>query len=249
MTRFEDHFSKQAQDYARHRPQYPPELFAWLASVAPHRNLAWDCGTGNGQAALGLASQFERVVATDASAEQIGHATAHEQIEYRVEPAEAPQFEPGSVGLVTVAIAVHWFDLPAFYAAVRRVAAPGGILAVWTYHLFVAAPEIDRIVTHYYQDVVGPYWPERIAYIADRYRTLPFPFDEIAAPEFEMRATWRLAQVIGFLDSWSASRRYREAQGRHPIEQIEPMLASAWGDPEHEREIRWPLYLRVGRVH
>ena len=43
---FKDHFSKQAADYAKFRPGYPQELFAYLGRIAPSRELAWDCGTG-----------------------------------------------------------------------------------------------------------------------------------------------------------------------------------------------------------
>ena len=57
---FEDHFSKQSQLYAQYRPKYPAEIYSYLASLAPGRSLAWDCGTGNGQAAIGLADYFER---------------------------------------------------------------------------------------------------------------------------------------------------------------------------------------------
>src|SRR5512142_92857 len=161
MTNFEDHFSSYARDYARYRPQYPPELFAYLASISPGRHLAWDCGTGNGQAAWELAKHFDRVYATDASADQIAQALPHERIEYRVERAENVSLADASVDLVTVAIAVHWFDLELFYQVVRRVARPGGLLAVWMYHVPVIDPAIDPILEHYYTDILTGYWPER----------------------------------------------------------------------------------------
>jgi SAM-dependent methyltransferase len=248
MTTFEDHFSQQALDYALYRPHYPAELFAYLASLVPKQRLAWDCGTGSGQAAIQLADHFKRVVATDASAEQIAHAFAHERIEYRVEPAEQPDLEANSVDLVTVAIAVHWFDLPRFYAAVRRVTIPNGILAVWTYHAPVIEPAVDSILLHYYREVLAGYWPERWRYVDERYQTLPFPFTELTPPGFEMQAEWNLDQLVGFLSSWSASQRYQAARGQHPVSGIWPALSEAWGIPEQHRLIRWPLYLRVGRV-
>jgi hypothetical protein len=58
---FEDHFSSHSQQYAQYRPKYPDELYTYLASLAPARSLAWNCGTGNGQAALGLAKHFDVV--------------------------------------------------------------------------------------------------------------------------------------------------------------------------------------------
>lgn len=245
---FEDHFSRAAHDYARHRPSYPDELFSYLASVSPGLGLAWDCGTGNGQAALALAEHFERVVATDASADQITHAFHHDAIEYRVEPAENVSLATGSVDLVTVAIAVHWFDLDAFYREVRRVLRDRGILAAWTYHLPTIETDVDRIVRTYYGDVLRGYWPERIHYVDKRYETLPFPFEALIPPSFQMRTGWNLDRLIGFLDSWSATRRFEDENGRHPLRMIWEDLTAAWGDADQTRDVDWPIHLRIGRV-
>lgn len=248
MNSFEDHFSKQAKEYAHFRPQYPGELFAYLASISPSRQLAWDCGTGNGQAARELTRHFTRVIATDASADQIAQAVAHERIDYRVGRAEEVSLEDHSVDLIAGAQAVHWFDLELFYQTVRRVGSPDGIIAVWTYHLPVITPSIDQILKHYYADVLAGYWPERFHFLEDHYRTLPFPFEEIKPPEFEMQASWELDQLTGFLDTWSGTRRYQEARGQHPLNVIWQQLSESWGEPGQRRTICWPLYLRVGRI-
>ena len=245
---FEDHFSELAAAYAAHRPGYPQALFEYLASLAPGRALAWDCGTGNGQAAVALAQYFEQVSATDASARQIEQAFAHERVRYAVEAAEHTSIAAGSVDLTTVGTAVHWFDFEAFYAEVRRVSKPGAVLAVWTYHLPLIEPAVDACLERYYRQTLAGYWPERIRYLEERYRTLPFPFTEIETPPFEARATWNLAALLGFLSSWSAARNYAEQQGRHPLHEIMDELQRAWGDAEQERLVRWPLHLRVGRV-
>jgi SAM-dependent methyltransferase len=249
MSQFEDYFSQHAVDYALYRPTYPEDLYAYLASLVPDHRLAWDCGTGSGQAAVGLARHFTHVVATDASAEQINNAYAQERVEYRVEPAEEPGLAANSVDLVTVAIAVHWFDLERFYAAVRRVGASHGVLAVWTYHLPIIEPAVDSLVFHYYTEVVAEYWPERWRYVDERYQTLPFPFPELTPPAFEIKEEWNLDQLAGFLSSWSASKKYQAARGQHPIAAIWPDLVQAWGAPDQARKIRWPLFLRIGRIH
>jgi SAM-dependent methyltransferase len=244
---FEDHFSKQSEQYAQYRPKYPDEIYAYLASISPGRSLAWDCGTGNGQAALGLAKYFDKVHATDASAEQISRAQLHEKVEYHVEPAEHVSLDASSVDLITVAVAIHWFNFDEFYREVKRVLKPDGILAAWTYSLTEISPEIDQLVWHYYRDIVGAYWPDRIRYLEERYATLPFPFEEIIPPPFVMEIHWNLNQFAGFLDSWSATQRYTAQKGQHPLEVIWPKLLAAWGDENDQRLIRWPLYFRIGR--
>lgn len=230
--------------YARHRPRYPGALFDYLATLTPARELAWDCATGNGQAAVELAGQFQRVIATDASPEQIEHAIHHPLVEYRVEPGEKTTVPSAAVDLVAVGTAVHWFDFEPFYAEVRRVGKPGAVLAVWGYHL----PVIDRWLESYYRETVGPYWPERFHYLHDRYRTLPFPFEEIESPEFSIEAEWDLTALRGFLASWSATRRYVEANGPEAIERSFGSLARRWGGENDRRRIRWPLFLRIGRL-
>lgn len=246
---FEDHFSGHAGEYARYRPSYPAELYEYLASIAPGRGLAWDCGTGNGQAALGLARYFSRVIATDASAEQVAHAVPHERVEYWVQPAEEVALEAGTVDLVTAAVAVHWFDLERFYTVVNGALAPQGVLAVWTYHLPVVEPEVDALLERYYREILAGYWPGRIEYLEQRYRTLPFPFTEVEPPELEMQADWDLDQLAGFLSSWSATQRYQSERGEHPLSLIWPDLLTAWGESRQVRRIHWPLFLRVGRVN
>jgi ubiquinone/menaquinone biosynthesis C-methylase UbiE len=244
---FEDHFSKHSGQYAQYRPKYPQEIYAYLASIAPGHSLAWDCGTGNGQAAVGLAKHFDKVHATDASTEQISLAYPNDKVEYHVEPAEHVSLAASSTDLVTVAVAIHWFNFDEFYREVRRVLKPNGILAAWTYSLTEITPQIDVLVQRYYAEILKGYWPERIHYLEERYETLPFPFEEIPAPSFVMKADWDLDQFAGFLDSWSATQRYKAQKGHHPLEIIWQKLAAAWGDEKELRLVRWPLYFRIGR--
>ena len=190
MTAFKDHFSGHAGIYCEARPTYPLELFAWLAQQAPDTELAWDCGCGNGQATVALAGHFARVVGSDPSANQIAQAQPRANVEYRVEPAERSSFADGSVSLVTVAQALHWFDHARFYAEVKRVLKPRGVIAAWSYADCSATPAVDAVKNRLYVDLTGPYWPPERRYIDEGYRTLPFPFERIAAPAFEMRVDW-----------------------------------------------------------
>jgi SAM-dependent methyltransferase len=243
---FKDHFSSHAADYARSRPTYPPELFEFVASLPAERNLAWDAGTGNGQAAVGLAAHFDRVTATDPSEEQLRSAFAHERVDYRRAPAEDSGLDDRSVDAVTVAQAAHWFDLDRFYGEVGRVLKPGGAIAIWCYILTRVSPEIDDVIDRYYYDTVGPYWPKERKLVDDGYASLPFPFDEVPAPEMQIRLRWTLGDMIAYLRTWSPTRLYIKATGVDPVTLVEPELSAAWGAPEVPRDVMWPIRMRAG---
>ncbi|HSN70236.1 MAG TPA: class I SAM-dependent methyltransferase [Steroidobacteraceae bacterium] len=244
---FKDHFSKQAELYRRYRPGYPPELFEWLASVAPARGVALDCATGNGQAALGLAQWFDHVIAIDGSWPQLSRATRHARIGYAVDVAECLAIRSGSVDLVAAAQAAHWFDAARFHREVNRVLAPGGVIAVWTYEKFRVDALVDAIVDRFYTEVIGPYWPPERRHVEQGYRELPFPYADIDTPSFEMCNRWSLETVIGYLGSWSAVQRYRDQCGRDPLPELAEELASHWPHAEAARKLRWPIHLRAGR--
>ncbi len=245
---FKDHFSQQAEDYARYRPRYPDELFAFLAGLVPEHDCAWDCGTGTGQAALALARHFDRVIATDPSARQIAHAPPHARVTYLVSTAEHAALASRLVNLITVAQALHWFHFEAFYAEVRRMLKPGGALAVWSYDLLRIAPAIDALLDDFNRNIVGCFWPAERRWIGARFAELPLPFAELAAPAFEMTAHWRLRDLLGYVRTWSATQRFIAACGFDPVPQLGGQLAPLWGDPEQARPVRWPLHLRFARL-
>jgi SAM-dependent methyltransferase len=246
LVSFKDHFSKQAEGYAKFRPRYPQKLFDYLGSIAPSRQIAWDCGTGNGQAAGGLASVFDRVIATDASEKQIANAQSHEIVEYRVAPAENSGIGSETIDLIMVAQALHWFGLDRFYLEARRVLKPEGVLAASAYNLLHIEPAIDQIVNRYYYEVVGPFWPPERK-LVEQFADIPFPFHKIDPPKFEMTADWNLNHLVGYLQTWSSTQRFVAATGSDPLEQISDELHRAWGDSRQTRIVAWPLILRAGR--
>jgi ubiquinone/menaquinone biosynthesis C-methylase UbiE len=248
MSVNKDHFSGHAACYQQFRPNYPAPLFEYLASLCPSHDLAWDCATGNGQAAVELAPYFSSVIATDFSAQQIEQAQAASKVRYLVASADKAPIEDGTVDLVTVAQALHWFDLPSFYPEVSRVARPDGIVAVWCYEMHHITPAIDAIVHRLYADIVGDYWPPERRIVEEGYRTLPFPFAELASPEFQMVHSWDLEHLIGYFGSWSSTQRYRKQNGEDPVALIADDLKAAWGDPQRTRDVVWPLNVRAGRV-
>lgn len=242
---FKDHFSGHANAYAAARPTYPQAMFDWLASIAPSRALAWDAGTGSGQAAVQLAARFDAVVATDASEQQVAHAQPCDGVTYRVAPAEASELPAGSVDLITVAQAVHWFDLAAFWREARRVLRPAGVLAVWCYGWHSVTSAIDELSAGFRKQI-DPWWPAERAMVETGYAQLAFPFDEIAMPAFEMVCPWRADDVLAYLRTWSAVKRFEADRGEDPVTAMTQPMRDAWG--EDTRDVRWPLRARVGRA-
>jgi SAM-dependent methyltransferase len=245
---FPDLFSNRAATYSRARPGYPEALFERVVAESPRRSLAWDCATGNGQAARDLARHFTRVIATDASAEQIARAVPVANVEYRVAMAEDSRIAAGTVDLVTVAQALHWLDHDRFYPEVRRVARPDGVIAAWSYGSCHVTPELEPLLREFEDGTLGPYWPSKRHWVVEGYRTIPFPFAEIPMPSFELRVIWTLGQLGEYLRSWSAVGLYQQERGQDPVTLFLERLQQHWGDPDRPREVTWPLSLRVGRI-
>lgn len=247
---FPDHFSGAgfSTAYAAFRPDYPDALFEFLAREAPARDEAWDAGTGNGQAAVGLARHFKHVIATDPSGTQLEAAQPNPNVTYRVGRAEQSGLDDGTVDLVTAAQAVHWFDQPRFWVEARRVLRPRGLIAIWTYVLFEISPEIDAVIGTFYSSVVGPYWPPERRHVDARYQSIEFPFTEFTAPSFRIERDLSLDEVAGYVRTWSATRAFMKHQQQDPVNGLVRDLSRAWGPPQRKRRARWPVTMRVGRV-
>jgi SAM-dependent methyltransferase len=232
-----------------YRPRYPDALFDWLLQQVPNHDRAWDCGTGTGQAALPLAERFDQVIATDPSEAQIAEAERRANVQYAVMTSERSGLRNHCAGLVTVAQALHWFDLDLFYGEVRRVIRPGGVCAVWMYALFELGDSVlDARIRSFYTDGIGRYWPAERAIVDAGYSRLNFPFVEMQPPTFAMQASWTLEQLGGYLGTWSAVTRYRKANGMDPVGPFIEELARDWGEPDQVRQLRWPLEVRAGFV-
>ncbi len=244
---FKDHFSDAAKDYADNRPRYPKPFLEYIVSLAVKRELAWDCATGNGQAALDLADYFNRMIATDASEQQISNATRHEKIEYRIAKAESSGLDNSSVDLITVATAVHWFDFEKFYEEARRVGKRECVLVVFGYDLYSISSEIDAIIRTFYEKTVGPFWPVERRFIEDRYTTIPFPFKEIGVLNFVRRDEWNLEQLLSHLGTWSSVIKYKEVKKEDPLILLRQSLIPIW--KAGSRTVVRPLFSRAGWIH
>jgi SAM-dependent methyltransferase len=244
----ENYFAPRAEQYAEFRPRYPAELHAWLARICDRNSVAWDCATGNGQAAIGLADHFDRVVATDPSAAMIANALPHPRITYVV-----ARYESGlpdrAADLVTVAQALHWFNLAAFLTEARRVLVTGGVLAAWCYALCRIEPAIDTIVDHYYAVTLAPFWPPERRYVDDGYRSFVLPLDEFAPPPFHISESWTADDFMRYVRTWSGTNRCIAATGEGPLRAFEATLRREWGEPISRKPVRWPIHFRIGRFH
>ncbi|MEK7793427.1 MAG: class I SAM-dependent methyltransferase [Candidatus Hydrogenedentota bacterium] len=244
---FIDLFSEKANLYASARPTYPEELFAYLASVAPARDRAWDCATGNGQAARDLVRHFAHVDATDASAAQIANATPCERVYYSVQPAEHTEFEDDSFDVVCVAQALHWFDYGRFFPEVHRVLKLGGIFAAWIYDWMNVSEEIDRQLKVSLLAPVKPYWARENTLAWGGYKDVPFPFEPLDVPKIPMRFEWDLFQMMAYVHTWSAVRRCMNETGNDFFERAGEELTAVWGDPSEKKTVTMRFHVIAGR--
>lgn len=244
---FKDHFSGHSPQYSTFRPHYPARLFSDLASLCDERDLAWDCGTGSGQAAVGLADYFRVVIATDASENQISSASLAAGITYSVATAEKSGLAAESADLITVAQALHWFDIDAFTTESIRVLKHRGVLAAWTYGLLAFGTGIDPIIERLYGDIVGDYWPFERQMVENGYADIAMPLEEIPTDPIKMTEDWAFADLIGYLNTWSAVRAYDEAHGKNPVALVHDDILREWGEPAIGRVGTWPLMTRVWR--
>ena len=243
---FKDHFSDKSANYAKYRPHYPGALFDYLAGLCDARECAWDCATGNGQSALGLVEHFEQVIATDASAAQVNAAIAHPKVSYRVAPAEQSGLDDASVDLLTVGQALHWFDLPRFFAEADRVVKTNGVVATWSYRMCTVETQVDAVLDELYAEIVDAFWPPERDIVDNCYRDIDFPAQLLDVPTFDMSLRWTVDEMLGYLRTWSASKRYALQHDQDPVDIIEARLRAAWG--EGMREAIWPLTVCAYRV-
>lgn len=241
-----DNFSTQAAEYAIYRPTYPQQLYDYLFTLVDKKDAAWDCATGNGQVARVLAQHFTRVYATDISEKQLSEALKMPNIVYHVEPAEKVNVPDNSFDLITVAQAIHWFNFDDFYSEVKRTLKPNGLIAVIGYGVMFIDKKLDKVIHKLYEDILGKYWDPERRYIEEGYKTIPFPFDEITAPHFQIKTTWSFNQMIGYLNTWSSLQHYKKANDRNPLEYMFTELKEAWGN-DAEKDVHFPILLRVGR--
>lgn len=248
MSQFKDLFSGHAGDYAAYRPRYPAKLFDLIAERCSERRLAWDCGTGNGQAALALAERFERVIATDPSESQLSQAPAHPRIEYHAWPAEKTEIEDATVNLITVAQALHWFDFSLFSREVKRVAKPGAWLAVWCYSVASISPEVDQVAQYLYGTLLNGHWEPERHWVELGYEGIDLPFEHEEKVQLTMTTPMNLEAWLNYLGTWSSVKNCIKRTGQNPVQLLKSDFEKAWRNPSEIRDVNFPIHLRMGPV-
>ncbi|HKZ65139.1 MAG TPA: class I SAM-dependent methyltransferase [Chitinophagaceae bacterium] len=241
-----DNFSKQPASYARYRPVYPQQLYDFIFQNVPDKQTAWDCGTGNGQAAMELAKVIGKIYATDISQKQIDNAIKHTNIFYSVQPAEQTKFTNNSFDLITVAQALHWFRFDDFYRELERVAKPKAVFAAWTYSLLNISKEIDELIGHHHFNTLAAYWDAERKYVDEQYRNIPFPFTKINTPVFSIEYEWTTEELEGYLNTWSGLQKFIATNQYNPVDELMIHIKPLW--KQKKMKTSFPVHLLMGRV-
>ena len=239
-------FSIRSDDYAKFRPAYPHGLFEWLAEHCSATHCALDVAAGTGQASRPLSARFEQVVACDASADQLLGSADWRTVQRVAACAEKLPLRDGVADLMVVAQALHWFATPAFFNEAKRVLTADGLFCAWCYSLLRINPPIDALIDRLHSNVLAGYWPSGRASVDMGYRDIQPPFTTIKLPEFAIEAHWNLYQLVGYLRTWSAVKRWKQTHEGDPLDQLAAELTDLWVDPERKRLIRWPLHFIAG---
>ncbi|GLT28050.1 hypothetical protein SLA2020_030070 [Shorea laevis] len=254
-------FIKQAKQYAEGRPTYPKQLFHYFASKTPSHDFAWDVGTGSGQAARSLAELYKNVIATDTSPTQLEHAPKLPNIRYQhtsptmsvEELQQKVVATESSVDLVTVAQAMHWFDLPKFYEQVRWVLKkPDGVIAAWCYSLPEVNEAVNAVLRRFYDDT----WDQERKLVNEKYATIDFPFEPVEGEadtgpfdQFVIERVMNFDEYITYLKSWSAYPRAKEKGIELLGADVMEDFRRGWNvDGDGQKLARFPIYLRIGKV-
>lgn len=244
-----DLFSRQASSYARFRPGYPQELFDYILKFVVAKDAAWDCATGNGQAAIQLAGYFKIIEATDLSADQIAHSTPHKNIRYSIAEAEQTFFPENSFDLITVATAYHWLNHEKFYTEAKRVGKDGCIVAAWAYNLLQSeVAGVNAVINHLYSHHTKPFWHERRKWVDEGYENIPFDFEPLPSQKFFISCCWSIQDLLGFLSTWSAVAKFKQERSFDPLELIDDDLRMAWPRATEKLQFKFPLFLKLGRI-
>ena len=242
---FKDKFSNHASDYASYRPEYPESLAEFLSEQVPTKSIAVDVACGSGQLTKSLGAYFDEVYGFDASAEQIDKAMAQSNITYAVAQAESLPLADNSVDIITIAQALHWFDIDSFWQEANRIGKNNSIIAAICYNLCKVSDELNPLITEFYESL-KPYWAAERSLVETAYSTINFPFEELPSPPFFIRQNWNCSQFLSYISTWSAVKESEKNNETHFLD-FKKTLQSLWDFAEY-KEIIFPVSMRLGRI-
>ena len=243
-----DLFSTQSAVYARYRPGYPAALIRYLLSFVGAKDIAWDCATGNGQAAILLSPYFRQVEATDLSQQQLAHAFEKENVHYAVSAAEQTPFPDNHFDLITVAQAYHWFRFEDFFKEAVRVGKNGCVVALWGYQTIRSGePALDALLESFYSGKMGAYWDAERRWVDEAYETVPFYFEALSKERFRIFTDYSRAELLGYFNTWSSVQHYKKVNTDDPVAALGEQIAGLWpGDDK--KSFYFPLFVRLGTI-
>jgi ubiquinone/menaquinone biosynthesis C-methylase UbiE len=243
-----DLFSAHSDIYVKYRPLYPKELYDFILDKVTTKEIALDCGTGNGQAASVLADYFKEVHATDISEKQIGNAIQKPNLHYHTCPAEEPPFIDNLFDLIVSATAVHWFQLDKFFMEMKRIGKNNAVFACWGYKVFrTNKPELNKLIDKFYYEKIHSYWDAERRHVDEEYSNIPFPFEEIENAGFATRLEWDLGILEGYLNTWSAVQHYIQKHNVNPVTALIQEIKSGCGNLL-KIQITFPIFMRLGVI-
>lgn len=210
-----------------------------------------------------LAGIYKNVIATDTSLKQLEYAPKLPNIRYEQTPpvlsmAELEKLTPqGSLDLVTIAQALHWFDAPSFYEQVKWVLKKThGVIAAWCYTIPRVNPSVDSVFDRFYTVDSNPYWDPARRFVDAEYRSIDFPFEAIDGAadtgpfEFETEKIMDLQDYFMYIRSWSAYQTAKEKGVELLNKDVVDEFERAWnqsGSNGH-KAVKFPVFLRIGKV-
>lgn len=234
-------FGTVGERYARFRPGFPPSVCDALAAEVKVRALAVDVATGSGQLAVALAPHFEAVLGVDSDSRMLAHACECSGVTYATSPADRLPVAAHSVGLVSVANAIHWIDTAGFRSELERVLVHQGVFAILK-HGSPVLPKLVHDLDAEYRDVLRPYADARLDVHNLTFAEVPLGFDRDGSFDGYVDYDWTWDHYLGLLATFSAASAYQAARGLCPTSRIAARVRDVWG--EGRRPVRFPVHAR-----
>lgn len=134
-----DNFTGRAEAYAKGRPGYTKEAVDKIVELAPQGAVFADIGAGTGKLTKKLADSGCIVYAVepnnDMRGEMLKDLKTYKNVTIFDGTAENTKIPDNSVDVITVAHALHWFDIEAFKRECKRILKQDGLVIIVYNHV------------------------------------------------------------------------------------------------------------------